>query len=160
MSRVDSEEVRVYVNDLEPEHALKIYDTFTRYLAYENTIFWTRSQHFLVAHAALLGFFAAAAFGKGQVSSPHIVPLLPTLICAVGLALSFLWHRALTTGDYWTGHWMDILKELESKATGEIPAFREFTTDRRYVSGKGVARQCAWLFSGVWTLGIIYALAC
>jgi len=36
--------------------ALKRYDIVFRYSIYENTIFWTRAQFFLVANAALFGF--------------------------------------------------------------------------------------------------------
>ena len=39
--------------------ALKRYDVLFRYLAYENTVYWSRSQFFLVANAGMFAFAAA-----------------------------------------------------------------------------------------------------
>ena len=153
MTKVDAPEVKAYVQGLDPQDALRIYDTFTRYLAYENTIFWTRAQHFLVAHGALLALFGVIAFGRGSNQNATLAAAAAFLVCGVGICLSILWHRALTSGEFWTAHWQDILRELEPSALGPIPAFRKFESGRTFVRAIGVARQCAWLFTAAWVVG-------
>ena len=154
LPKVDDPEVKAYVKRLKPQDALKVYDTFTRYLAYENTIFWTRSQHFLVAHSALLALFGVIVFGKGVVSQPNALSAFAAcFVCLIGVCLSVLWHRALTSGEFWTSHWQDILRELEPVALGPIPAFRKFDSGRRFVRAICVARHCALLFFLAWIMG-------
>ena len=153
MSRVDGPEVKAYVESLGAPDALRVYDTFSRYLAYENTIFWTRAQHFLVAHGALLALFGAIAFGRNSSQPTTIASAAAFLVCGIGLCLSILWHRALTSGEFWTAHWQNILRELEPVALGPIPAFRKFESDRPFVRAIDVARQCAWLFTAAWFIG-------
>ena len=153
MTRVDSDEVKAYVAQLDEPSALRLYDSFSRYLAYENTIFWTRAQHFLVAHGALLALFGAIAFGKNTSLNHNITNAAAFILCSVGIVLSILWHKALTSGEFWTGHWQDILREVEPKALGPIPAFRRFESGRPFVRAVGVARHCAWLFSFAWVGG-------
>ena len=156
MNKVDAPEVRVWTRDLDPERALRMYDTFTRYLAYENTIMWTRAQHFLVAHSALLALFGLVAFGKVSAESidqTAFASAAAFVVCVLGICLSILWHRALISGEFWSAHWQDILRELEPTALGPIPAFRKFDSGRPFVRAVGVARQCAWLFTAVWIIG-------
>ena len=131
---------------------LKRYDALLRYLQTENQLLWSRSQHFLVAHAALLGFTLTRLPTPTDVVHPaHL--LLSGFATFSGLLLALLWHWAITTGEFWTGHCHDLLQELEPTALGEDRKFiRQFKSSRRFISARKVARLTAVLFTALWLL--------
>ena len=140
---------------------LKRYDTILRYLQTENQLLWGRSQHFLVAHAALLGLTAAKLPAPSPaISWPQI--LILAVVTVGGLVLALLWHRAITSGEFWTGHCHDILRALEARALGDLVFIRPFKSARTFVSARKVARHTALLFTVLWFLLAVYitGLAC
>ena len=132
------------------EWALKQYDTLMRYYSYEGTVYWARSQHFLVANAVLFGFVASAKFPIDVNATPWIQFILLSLICGAGLVLTWLWRNALFAGEFWLSHWTDLLLEREHGAFGESNVLREFTTSRKRYSAKRVAHSGARLFFWLW----------
>jgi len=138
---------------LEQGLALKKYAPVLAYLGTEATMFWSRSQLFLVAHSALLGFI-----GK-DLPTPASVPdhaRLGILIAwaAVGLLLSGLWHLAITVGSQWVEWWKKALIELEPEAFGSIRLWR--SRPNTLVKARTVARFAASLFSIVWVGLLVY----
>ena len=131
------------------EWALKQYDTVMRYLAYEGQVYWVRSQHFLVAHAVLFAFLASK-FPVDVTKAGWFDFILITLVCGAGIAMSCLWHRALSAGDFWTARWKRVLvEELEPQAFGKIDLLRNVPVVKTN-SAKLVARGAANLFSILW----------
>jgi hypothetical protein len=133
------------------ELALKRYDTMLRYFAYENTIYWTRSQFFLVANAGLFGFIASKLMTvEGLTHSTILI-----VVCLGGLILSLLWFRVLRSADYWTSRWEGVCRELEEKAFGTIQVLRNCRPSGHF-STKAVARHSALLFIAIWVFSIAY----
>jgi hypothetical protein len=141
--------------------ALKRYDILFRYLAYENTVYWSRSQFFLVANAGMFGFAAAKLPTSQQGLSWEQLGILATA-SAVGILLSLLWHRALEAGQHWVSRWERLCESLESEAFGDIEVLRNSGMDStrqsgvKRMSGKAVARHCATLFVVLWILMFAY----
>ncbi len=152
----------------EAEHAtdlaLRRYDAVFRYLAYENSVYWTRAQFFLLANTAL----AAIVLNQMPMGAP-----VPTwnrlgvlgLASAMGFALTWLWRAALETGEQWLRHWEEVLMhDLEADAFGCINLVRhwEFRTPppapRRGHSAKKLAHWLALLFRVVWSLSAGYVV--
>jgi hypothetical protein len=139
----------------ERELALKRYDSVLRYLGTEVQVYWTRSQLFLVANAALLGFELNNIPVWPDVRwNKVIVPLLGAL---VGGVLCFLWRRGLDSGEGWMEHWKAALRQWEELAFGSLNLYR---TRPKGVKKSGVGRKAAWLFQTLWFLVAAYLLAC
>ena len=144
--------------------ALKRYDAVFRYLAYENSVYWTRAQFFLLANTAL------AAFVLNQMPMGAPAPTWNRLgiigaASATGVALTWLWRAALETGEQWLRHWEEVLThDLEADAFGPINLVRhwEFRTPppapKRSHSAKKLAHWLAVLFRVVWLLSAGYVL--
>jgi hypothetical protein len=144
--------------------ALKRYDAILRYLSYENNVYWVRGQFFLLANTAL------AAFVLNQI--PISASPAPTwnrlgvsaIASIAGLVLTWLWRSALTTGEHWIQHWMEILTDLEAEAFGEIRVFREWKFrspppgPQRSHSAKKMAHWLANLFSAIWSFALLYVV--
>jgi len=150
-------------SDESTELALKRYDAILRYLAYENGVYWTRAQFFLLANTAL------AAFLLNQMPMGAPTPTWNRLgilafACAIGIALTWLWREALETGEQWVRHWEEVLVDLEADAFGTINVLRhwEFRTSppvpRRSHSSKKLAHWLAILFRAVWSLCFGYVV--
>jgi hypothetical protein len=139
--------------DIGQELALKKYIPVLAYLGTEATMFWSRSQLFLVAHSALLGFI-----GKDlptSASRPDHARLgIFIAWAAVGLVLSALWHLAITVGSQWVDWWKEVLKELEPAAFGSTQLWR--SRPKTLVPARRVARFAASLFSIVWLGLLVY----
>lgn len=129
--------------------AIKRYDSILRYYQTENQLMWTRSQHFLVAHAALLGF-TTAKLPALHTEQPMEYFVLLTVLFIVGILLSILWRRAIISGEFWTDHCRGVLRDLEHFALGDTVFVREFISNRRFVSGKLTIKYTAWLFTILW----------
>jgi hypothetical protein len=147
--------------DPQTDLALRRYDVLFRYLAYENTVYWSRSQFFLVANAGMFAFAAAKLPTSAQGLSWQHLGVLATASLA-GILLSLLWHRALKAGEHWVSRWERLCASLESEAFGEIEVLRNSGIDSmrlssvKGMSGKAVARHCATLFVVLWVLMFVY----
>jgi hypothetical protein len=133
------------------ELALRRYDAMLRYFVYENTIYWTRSQFFLVANAGLFGFIASKLMTAEGLARPAIL----IAVCLGGLVLSLLWYRVLRSAEYWTSRWESVCVELEEQAFGGIEVLRN-CMPKGHFSTKAVARHSAMLFIGIWVSAIAY----
>jgi hypothetical protein len=141
------------------ELALKRYAAILSYLQYENAIYWTRSQHFLFAHAAIFGFFASQLSAKptGKAWMLHVAT---SVVALAGLALSGIWWRALTAGDYWINRWQRLLQELEQHAMGDLCLMRPSMSEPKRPRARLVAKQAAILFVILWSIALAYAISC
>jgi hypothetical protein len=141
--------------------ALRRYDILLRYLAYENTVYWSRSQFFLVANAGMFAFAAAKLPTTRQGLSWEQLGILATA-SAAGILLSLLWHRALKAGEHWVSRWERLCASLEAEAFGEVEVMRNSGIDSmrlssvKGMSGKAVARHSATLFVVLWCLMFAY----
>jgi len=86
------------------EMALKQYDALLRYLAYENTVYWTRCQFFLFASIGLLGLSAAKFPAQHSAATPVAVLVLASIL-AVGFCLTALWLVILRKAEIWIARW-------------------------------------------------------
>jgi len=146
--------------------ALKRYDSILRYIAYENSVYWTRAQFFLVANSALLAL-VFSQFGRetpSEVLWSRIV--FQIIACVIGGLLTWLWKGVVENGDQWLRHWKEILEyDLESDAFGSINVVRpwEFRTPpdpplSRARSTRQIARWLVYLFAGAWSIGMFYSI--
>jgi hypothetical protein len=139
--------------------ALEQYRNILGYLQYENTIYWTRSGFMLIAHSTLFGFLTRLLPQSNAEKAWQGIGL-SFGVCMLGLALSFLWTRAIMEGLRWIDRWHSILLTLEPDAYGEIAVFRGAVTSgdhsapRRGVSK--VALDVALLFRYVWLAALAY----
>ena len=134
--------------------ALKRYDVVFRYSVYENTIFWTRCQFFLVANAALFGFVVS----KQIASEALFHPRLFELVCGGGIVLSVLWYRSLRAAEYWILRWENICTQLEPAAFQNIEVLRNCRPPQHF-STKSVARHAAILFLVLWVAALLFVLS-
>lgn len=139
---------------------LRRYAAALGYLQYENTTYWTRSQHFLVAHTFLLGFVVT----KLPVTSKELT--WARIVCLGvaslgGLVLARLWFDGLKAGEYWINHVTDVVRLFEDKS---FPAgtklIQKFDHKPGYVSAKLVAHRLAKLFSVLWLASFLYLVLC
>ena len=133
------------------ELALKRYDVVLKYFTYENTIYWTRSQFFLVANAGLFGFVASKLMTSDAIAHPIVI----AAVCVAGLIISFLWYRVLRSAEYWTLRWESICLGLEGIAFGATEVLRNCRPTGHF-STKSVARHSAILFIVIWLLSLVY----
>jgi hypothetical protein len=140
----------------EPGDVLKRYDIVMRYLATEGQIFWNRSQLFLVANAALIGFVFREVPTSLKDSSATKLTIL-FIGTLTGILLCCLWFRAIKSGNKWLDHWISILKTWEPEAMGETNVFRRPPAGP---SSRAVARLAASLFIVIWALLAIYTAVC
>jgi hypothetical protein len=143
--------------------ALKRFDCIFRYLAYENNVYWVRGQFFLLGNTALLGFELNNIPTKGPTTPTWNQILASGIAALTGVVLTLLWQAALTAGDHWIHHWMEILRnDLEPDAFGQIHVMREWSFrqppsgPRRSRSAKRLAHLLALLFGVVWIIAILY----
>jgi hypothetical protein len=126
-----------------------------KYLATETQVYWTRSQLFLVANAAMLGF----ALNNNNVpvsAEAHIDKLIALLLEAlVGILLCLLWRKALRSGKGWMDHWKVALRQWEEAAFGDVNLYRTRPADIPE-STSGVAKTAAFLFLSVWAMMAFY----
>jgi hypothetical protein len=139
---------------------LKRFDIVCRYLQYENTVYWTRSQLFLVANAALLGFLANRLPEDTKASWVRMIVVLVLLL--LGLGLSILWLLILRAAHGWIEHWHSHLKHLEPMAfpNGALksPLFADVDRLEAHWPIKRLSLVIVYAFIGVWFLAVIFAI--
>jgi hypothetical protein len=136
------------------EIALKRYDIVLRYLSYAHTIYWSRSQFFLVANAGLFGFVALKVPYSMRDFS-YAQAMILAVYCVGGITLSLLWRTALIATAGWIARWEAICVSLEGEAFGPTEVLRNCRRERK-PSAKRIARHTASLFITLWGLAIIY----
>jgi len=141
------------MNDIEKlDFALRRYDTVLKYLATETQIYWSRSQLFLVANAAMLGFALKDFPGDAQEPTKKLVAQL--LGAFTGICLCLLWRKGLRSGKIWMEHWKKALRRWEELAFSDVMLYRE--PPSHAVESSGVAGQAASLFLIIWSLVAAY----
>jgi hypothetical protein len=139
---------------------LRRYAAALGYLQYENTTYWTRSQHFLVAHTFLLGFVVT----KLPVTSKELT--WARIVCLGiaslgGLVLAKLWFDGLKAGEYWITHVTEVVRLFEGKSFPvDTRLIQKFDPKPGYVSAKLVAHRLATLFSVLWFASFVYLALC
>jgi hypothetical protein len=134
------------------ELALKQYAPVLAYLATESTMFWSRSQLFLVAHSALLGLIGKEIPTPAERDPARLGIFM--ILAAAGLVLSGLWHLAITVGGRWMDWWKAKLEALEPEAFGSIELWRR--RPNTPVPARRVARFAASLFTMLWFGLLVY----
>jgi hypothetical protein len=129
----------------EMEIALKRYDALFRYLAYENTVYWTRSQFFLYANIGLLALTATRLPTDGKPPTFAGILILAAPI-AVGLLMTVLWLVILRKAEKWIDHWERLCIELEPLAFADQKVWREMPEKGL----KFLAKIVAGLFIVLW----------
>lgn len=141
----------------ETDLALRRYDTVFRYVASENAIFWSRSQLFLVANAALFGFGTKDLPSSLLLYSWWKIAMSMVGVLA-GLCLCLLWHESILAAGTWFEHWHAVLTTLEP------PAFHDLNVVRHRPAGvrrfRSISRNAAWLFTAMWGIVLLYLVAC
>lgn len=139
----------------ETDLALRRYAIVMSYMGTECSMFWGRSQLFLVANAAIIGFLARDIPLPG---APHDAKLAIYLILSVaGLVLSILWQLMIYLGSGWISWWQQKLKSLEAEAFGSLTLWSERPPEVR-LKTRSVARATATLFSVIWIALLGYIL--
>jgi len=140
-----------------PDHrssdlALRRFDALLRYLGTETSGFWSRSQLFLVANAALFGLVVGAvAKEKNVPGQAKGIFLLATL---VGVLLTVFWIQALRSSSEKIDRWIAVLMDLEPEAFGPYNLFRDFVHGR----SRRIAEKPAWLFMALWIILLSYVV--
>ena len=140
-------------NPQEKELALRRYDSVLRYLGTETQIYWTRSQLFLVANTALLGFELNGI--RDEAPTERLIALL--FGAFIGVWLCFLWRSGLDSGEGWMEHWKTALRQWEELAFGDVNLYRIRPADVPKPTRR-VARKTLWLFLMVWLLVAAYLI--
>ncbi len=137
--------------------SLKRFDTLFRYLAMESTLYWSRSQFFLVANAALLGFLTSFLRSLGTaLTAREVVGLC--VLAAVGFCVSILWYRAIGAGDRWHGYWQKQCIVFEKTAFG-YPVLSQAREEPDHRSVAKIVRYSVWVFLVVWPIILVAVLA-
>lgn len=154
------------MNESNPSHdaakttALEQFGHVMSYLQYENSMYWERSNFFMVASTALFGFMATNLLPLGgNLSWEKILPLL--IVSVAGGTLTRLWHLSLRASEHWIDHWHEILRKLEPQSFGEISLFRDLPPDKggaQRIRIRSVATYTLLLFYVLWGMAVFYSL--
>ena len=126
-------------------------------------MFWSRSQLFLVANSALIGF-AAKDITTLHKDSDFAKLWLYLALSIVGLLLSGLWLVTIDLGIKWMDWWIAKLTILEPFAYGATAAYGAITLwSKRPPMGpfkkvRYVAYGTAILFTCIWLPLFVYLL--
>lgn len=134
--------------------ALRQYAPILSYMATESSMFWSRSQLFLVANSALIGFAAkdiTTLHDHQDLAMLRLYMALPV----VGLLICGLWLVTINLGSKWMDWWIEKLKQLEPSAYGNIKLWSERPKMGR-LKVRHVAYGTAILFTLVWTTVFLY----
>ena len=139
--------------------AVRQYAPILAYMGTECSMFWSRSQLFLVANSALIGFAAK------DITTLHTHDDLAKLwlyfaLSIVGLLLCGLWLVTIELGSKWMNWWIGKLKQLEPAAYGSVTLWSERPPmgplKVRYVAtGTAILFTCIWLALFVYLLFLI-----
>ena len=143
-------------NSQDRDLALRRYDIVLRYLATEVQVYWTRSQLFLVANAALLGFELNGLPVSSGVRTDKLIALI--FAAGIGIALCLFWRGALSSGDGWMEHWKSALRLWEESAFGDVNLYRKRPDG--VPKSRRAARKAALLFLWMWCLVAAYLISC
>jgi|KBSMisStandDraft_5_1062788.scaffolds.fasta_scaffold1027840_2 hypothetical protein len=137
--------------------ALRRYTTVMAYMGTECSMFWSRSQLFLVANSALIGFLAK------DIPLPGAPQNLPKLwiylsLSVAGLALCTLWHIMIHVGSRWIDWWQLKMSTLEPDAYDSTVLWRQRPSTGPW-KARDVARATAVLFTIIW-LGLFIYILC
>ena len=139
-------------------NALEKYGLLMSYLQYENSIYWTRSNFYLLACTALFGIASSSIPSPSLNFSFHKI-IAFFIISGAGLYLTFLWHQSVKSGEYWIEHWHVILKNLEPDAFSKIHVLRDFELPgKKKVSARQIQKRTLFLFYWLWVLLLIYSI--
>ncbi len=140
--------------------AMQQYQTLMAYLAYENTIWWTRANYFLLASTALLAFVVAGLPPlERDVAWTKIVAV--SVMSLTGAILALFWWKSLRAGDFWIDRWHELLKQIEPRAFGSIKVIRSRDTPEagyRPPPARAPTRHTVILFVVLWALVFAYSL--
>jgi hypothetical protein len=143
-------------SDAERDIALRRYDTVVKLLTTDSQIYWARSQVFLVANAALVGFEFSSIPIANDARQTKLLAL--AVGAATGIILCILWRRGLKAGKAWTEHWKAALRTWEQAAFGDVNLYR---VRPPHISRAGiVARGTAMLFLALWIIVAAYVALC
>lgn len=138
------------------ELALRKYDVVLKLHVMDTQIYWTRSQLFLVANAALVGFELNSV---PVASDAHTIKILALAGGAItGVILCMLWIRGLRAGEGWMKHWKNALSQWEKLAFGGVNLYFERPPD--VPRSSAVARSAARLFLALWCIISAYVALC
>ncbi len=131
------------------------------YLQYENTVYWTRSQLFVVANAALIGLLANALPTSTKVPWVRIYTLLGPFL--VGFVVCYLWLKILWAAHGWIDHWHAQLQHLEPQAfpdntLTDAGLFSKVNEHERQWPIKRSSLQLCYTFIAFWSLVLVYML--
>jgi hypothetical protein len=140
----------------ETDLALRRYTVIMSYMATECSMFWSRSQLFLVANSALIGFLAKDTPLPG---APHDAKLWIYLgLSVAGLALCTLWHIMISVGSRWISWWQQKMCALEADAFDSTILWRE-RPPTGPLRARDVARATAVLFTIIWLALFLYIVS-
>lgn len=143
-------------SDAERDIALKRYDTVLKLLTTDIQVYWTRSQLFLVANAALVGFELNSIPIATDAHMPKILAL--ALGAITGIIICILWRRGLKAGQGWMAHWKSALSTWEIAAFGGVNLYRARPVN--VPKSSGVAGGAALLFLILWCVVAGYVALC
>ena len=137
--------------------AFRRYTLLTGMIQYEGTVMWTRSQLYLVAHAALLGF-VSTKLPYGDLGSILWTQFVTVFIFAVsGLCLAHFWRLSLAASEHYLEHWLDDARAIEPESFDDIQIFR-FPGPTH--GGRRAAHLTSKLFISLWILVCLFLVAC
>lgn len=140
----------------EQDLAIRQYAPILGYMGTECSMFWSRSQLFLVANSALIGF--AAKDITGLQKNDELAKLwLYLALSILGLLLCGLWLVTIKLGSKWMNWWIRKLKQLEPTAYGAITLWSERPPMGR-LKVRYVASGTAILFTCIWAVLFVYLL--
>jgi hypothetical protein len=136
--------------------AVRQYAPILAYMGTECSMFWSRSQLFLVANSALIGFAAK------DITTLHKHDDLAELwiyfaLSIVGLLLCGLWLVTINLGPKWMNWWIGKLEQLEPAAYGAITLWSQRPPMGR-LKVRYVAYGTAILFTCIWAALFVYLL--
>ena len=129
--------------------AVRQYAPILAYMATECSMFWSRSQLFLLANSALIGFAAKDISTLNQHSEIPILRLY-LILSILGLLLCVLWVVTINLGSKWMSWWISKLKQLEPEAYGPITLWSERPPHMGRLKVRYVAYGTAGLFTSIW----------
>lgn len=138
--------------------AFQKYQCVMWYLQSEGQLYWTRSQLYLVASAALLGLVGTHVPPFSD-DVPWVHVVVDALAGLAGLGLCALWRGMLDAGDFSIHRWRAVLVALEPEAMGDTQIWRSTAripvgTERP--SARKVIRTTVKMFASLWVIVLVY----
>jgi hypothetical protein len=138
----------------EQDLALRRYDIVIKYLVFEHTIYWSRSQFYVAANTALL-VVAVAKFPTSDFQLRHLAA--PVLVAIVGLVLSIVWLLALLQAGRYADRWRSVCQQLEEVAFESYEVLRN-PPKFKLPKLRTLANSAAVMFVVLWTLVLLAAI--